>query len=243
MKYHANVKTVFISLLITLLFALFSVTLLFELNLTSPTLIVTEKILSNISNVDSSINIKFDSLERNFRDRVMVNNFSLSYSNNEILSFDKVEVKLGLFDIIKYFLGFDGSAEINFKDGEIILPKEILENSDSSGSSNQEKSNFNLEQIKSFLSSHALTLSFNNTLISSDIATAYDADISLSYLGKEETIVGEITSPLINASYRDYDLSLLNSDFSFSLSNSAFISLSASSLNLTDNLSDSISLS
>lgn len=243
MKYHANAKTVFISLLITLLFALFSVTLLFELNLTSPTLIVTEKILSNISNVDSSINIKFDSLERNFSDRVMVNNFSLSYSNNEILSFDKVEVKLGLFDIIKYFLGFDGSAEINFKDGEIILPKEILENSDSSGSSNQEKSNFNLEQIKSFLSSHALTLSFNNTLISSDIATAYDADISLSYLGKEETIVGEITSPLINASYRDYDLSLLNSDFSFSLSNSAFISLSASSLNLTDNLSDSISLS
>ncbi len=230
MKYHNNMKTILITCFVVLLFLSVSVFLLVALRLTSPTMIITDRLMKSISEVDSDFSLEFEGLERNFRDRVMLNNLSLYYKGEEFASFEKIEVKLGLFDAIAYIMNLGGSAEVNFRDGIVMLPDSFFEKSDNtSGISDAETDSPDIS-LSSFLSSHNITLSFNNTSLSTPYGEGTLDELYLSYLGSEETLVGEVKSSSLSLSYSGYDVTLLNPFISFSYGESVYLDITLSGL-------------
>lgn len=231
MKFHCNFKTVLISLLIIIIFFFSSIFLLFEFNLTSPTLLFTDNLISSLSSSSSDFSISFSSLERNFSSRVMVNELSLSYKGEKIANFDTVEVKLGIFDILSLLIGKNGNAIVNFNNGNIYIPDSIISNNSSSSSNSSSASSFS-DDITSFIKEHNISLSFTNTNLYSSILNLEKVDLSLSLLGEENSLVGDLYIPHISF---DYNSCLFNSNsasLSFTLSDSFFVKGDIDSLSL-----------
>lgn len=235
MKYHNNMKTILISFFVVLLFLSVSVFLLVKLNLTSPTMIITSRLFETFRSADSDITLEFDSLERNFRDRIMVRNLRLYYKGESFAFFDTIEVKLGLFDALSYILNLGGSAEVNFRGGEVVIPESLFslnesgsgEGTESSAASESVDSGSTEDiALSSFLSSHNITLSFNDTLLSTPYGNGTIDELYLSYLGSEETLVGELKSSSLSISYSGYDITLTDPDIAFTYGTSVFLSLS-----------------
>ncbi len=222
MRYHSNIKTISISILVALLFFTASFFILFTLNLTSPTLIVTNRILDSVSKVNSDVSFKFDGMERNFRDRVMIRDFSLYYKGENIASFDKIEVKLGLFDVLSYLLNIEGSAEIDFLDGSINVPLSLFSSSSESTATSdvdvtEEISARNNSSFMDYLTNHNLTLVLKNVDFSFDYGSVDIEKLEVSAIGTEGVITGALISPSASISYDSYslDLSLINISFSY----------------------------
>ncbi len=191
MRYHSNIQTVLTALLITFLFFLASLFLLFFLDLTSPTMIVTESLLSSLRKSSLDISLSFDRMERNFRDRVMIRDLKVYYSGEKAASFDRVEVKLGLFDVISYLLNLEGSAEVTLSEGTVNLDAFVL-SADRSTSSSPSSSADAANPFSSFLSSHNLTLSFSDVLLLSGALECTLDEGEVSYIGEEGKIAGNI---------------------------------------------------
>lgn len=220
MKFHCNFKTVLISLLIIIIFFFSSVFLLFEFNLTSPTLLFTDNLISSLSSSSGDFSFSFASLERNFSSRVMVNDLSLSYKGENIANFDTVEVKLGIFDILALLIGKNGNAIVNFNNGDIFIPDSIISNNSTSSSS--VSSSFT-DDITSFINEHNISLSFTNTNLYSSILNLEKVDISLSLLGEENSLVGDLYIPHISFDYNSYSINSNSASLSFTLSDSFFV--------------------
>lgn len=229
MKFHCNFKTVLISLLIIIIFFFSSIFLLFEFNLTSPTLLLTDNLISSLSSSSSDFSISFASLERNFSSRVMVNDLSLSYKGESIASFDTVEVKLGLFDIISLLIGKNGNAIVNFNNGNIFLPDSII--SDNSSLSDSTSSSSFTDDITSFIKEHNISLSFTNTNLYSSFFNLEKVALSLSLLGEKNSLVGELFIPHVSFNYNSYSINSNSASLSFSLSDSFFVKANIDSLN------------
>ena len=230
MKYHNNLKTIFITFFVVLMFLSVSVFLLVRLNLTSPTMIITDTLMKRISEADSDFSLEVENVERNFRDRVMLNNLSLYYRGEEFASFSTVEVKLGIFDAISYLLNLGGSAEIRFSDGSVTLISSLFEKSGSGGEA-KDLSEVD-DTISSFLSSHNMTLSFENTDLSTPYGSGNIDELYLSYLGSEKSIIGEMKSDSLSLSYSGYDVTVTSPVVNFQYGNSVFLSSSFSSVSV-----------
>lgn len=240
MKFHCNFKTVLISLLIIIIFFLSSIFLLFEFNLTSPTLLFTDKLISSLSSTNEDFSLSFSSLERNFSSRVMVNDLSLSYRGENIADFDTVEVKLGIFDIISLLIGKNGNAIINFNNGKIYLPDSIISDNYSS-STNSISSSSLTDDITSFIKEHNIVLSFTNTNLYSSALNLEKVDLALSLLGEENSLVGELYIPYISFDYNSYSINSNSASLSFTLSDSFFVKADIDSLNFeTDEIETNV---
>ncbi len=229
MKYHNNMKTILITCFVVLLFFSVSVFLLVALHLTSPTMIITDQLMKSISEVDSDFSLEFEGLERNFRDRVMLNNLRLYYKDEEFASFDKIEVKLGLFDAIAYIMNLGGSAEVNFRDGNVVLLDSFFGSSGTSGNDSAATAPDGVSpdiSLSTFLSSHNITLSFDNTSLTTPYGEGTVDELYLSYLGSEETLVGELKSSSLSLSYSGYDVTLVSPDISFTYGKTVYLDLS-----------------
>ena len=256
MRYHSNTKTVLIVLLITLLFFFASFFLLYELNLTSPTLIVTDYLMKKVSSVDSDISFSFENMERNFRDRVMIHNLSVSYKGDEIAFFDTVEVKLGLFDIISYFLDLEGSAEVDFQSGFVSLdpfmnrtgndfssseaapledgaPYQTADLSDEGNIDTEAASDDTIIPSK-FLSSHNITVNFSDvTLNAGEKISGRLEKLEVSYIGEEEKIVGDLKLPEVSLSLSGNTVTLSDTSLSFTCGDTVFLKGSVESVSLS----------
>jgi len=123
MKYHTTTSTIVISLLIVLMFIFVSCFIISSLNLTSPTLMLTNKLFDTWKASDSNINIEFSSIERNLRDRVFVNDLVIEYKDKELVSFEKVEIQRGLFSFLGYLVSGNGALKINAENGSVHIPQ------------------------------------------------------------------------------------------------------------------------
>ena len=79
-------------------------------------------------------------MERNFRDRVKVNDISVRYKEEEIAQIESVEIKMGLFDLFSFLIKGKTRAEIVAVNGEVKLTEEFF-NSLSSEDSNSSAEN------------------------------------------------------------------------------------------------------
>lgn len=122
MKYHSTASTIVISISIALMFILVSIFILTSLNMTSPTLMLTNKLFESWEELDSNISIEFTSIERNLRDRVYINGISIKYYDSEIAYFEDIEIKRGLFSLLRYALTGNGVLDIVAEHGKIQIP-------------------------------------------------------------------------------------------------------------------------
>ncbi len=219
MKFHNNIKTVLIVISVTVLFFVSSMLILFNLNLTSPTLIVTESILDSFSSADSDFSLSFDGMERNFRDRILINNLSLYYKGEKIAFFEKTEVKLGLFDIISYFFNFEGSAEIDFLTGNVNVDTSLF------SASEEKDSSLGDITLPSFLNSHNLILTFKDIDVSIDGTGGNVDELTLSYVAREEKLVGDGEISSFRVKVSGYDILLNNTAASFSWGKTIYVSV------------------
>lgn len=193
MKFHSDLKTVIISMVVLLLFFFSSLFIIAELNLTSPTLIVTTKILDDFKDKDGDISIEFSSLERNFRDRVMVNDLSLRFKGHEVAILDSVEIKLGLLDLISYFIRGTATPTIVVSKGELSIPLSLF--------SSEDNSNEGGEKPLSFETKYKFNVSILDLdLYVDDFLSIPDVDCYLHFGGLDDFSV-KLSSPL--AEYRN----------------------------------------
>lgn len=138
MKFHATPSTLLISIFIALVFVSVSVFIVSELNILSPTLIATNYLLDEIALIDSDINISFSSIERNLRDRFLIHNLLVRYKGKELLYFETITIKKGLFGVIQYALTGNGTLGIVADDGMLNLDS-VFSNMEKTEKSNPSK--------------------------------------------------------------------------------------------------------
>ena len=204
MKFHSNLKTVLISIFVLLLFVFSSVFIISELNLTSPTLLITNNLFAYFTEKDSDFTFTFSSLERNLRDRVKVNDILIKYKHEDLASIDSMEIKMGLLDLLSYIIRGKTSAEIVVENGNINISQALLDSfskSDSSVSENDDKEESKIKYSFTIRGEN-LSLSILDRWNISGISTSFDIDENLNNLK------ADIRIPSIGLTYDDYDISL-----------------------------------
>ncbi len=126
MKYHSPADTIIISILVLLVFAAVAVVTVSFLSMTSPTLILTERILSDLASAESPVSISFDSIDRNLRDGVFINNLQVYYKGSKAAGFETVRAHMGLFELLRYFVLSTGHLELEGMNGNITITPEML---------------------------------------------------------------------------------------------------------------------
>ena len=143
------------------MFVFSSVFIITELDLTSPTLLVTNSLFQNLTEKDTDISFSFLSMERNFRDRVKVNDITVKYKEIEVAEIDSIEIKMGIFDLLSYLMRGKTSAEIVAVNGEVRLTQSLFDSFNSgTNDAQEEKDNVEKEAKYNF------TISLENFSIS-----------------------------------------------------------------------------
>ena len=204
MKFHSNLKTVLITLGVLLMFVFSSVFIITELDLTSPTLLVTNSLFQNLIEKDTDISFSFLSMERNFRDRVKVNDITVKYKEIEVAEIDSIEIKMGIFDLLSYLMRGKTSAEIVAVNGEVRLTQSLFDSFNSgTNEAQEEKDNVEKEAKYNF------TISLENFSISLlDKWTIDGVSASVSMDERISKLNALINIPEVKLLYNDYEVGL-----------------------------------
>ena len=126
MKYHSTPSTILISIFVVLLFVGVSFFILSELNLTSPTLLVTNILFDELESIESDVGISFSSIERNLRDGINIHDIRITYKDHDLLYFENLSINRGLFYLSSYILTGSGRLGVVAENGYFELPSGIL---------------------------------------------------------------------------------------------------------------------
>ena len=129
MRYHSTFSTIAISIVVLLVFASVALFTVAVLSMTSPTLIATQELLKELSDASTPVSLSFDSMDRNFRDGIFINGLEVSVGGEEVASFERVTVHMGLFSLIRYLVLGSGSLEIEAESGWVDIPMALLSGS------------------------------------------------------------------------------------------------------------------
>ena len=203
MKFHSNLKTVLITLAVLLMFIFSSVFIITELDLTSPTLLVTNSLFQNFTEVDGDIALSFDSMERNFRDRVKVNNIKVKYKDNEIAQIESLEIKMGVFDLLSYLFRGKTSAVILAQNGEVKLTQSFFDSLNDGDISQSKTGSEKKEALYNFtLKLEDFSISLFDKWIIEGVSASVDMDEKISKLDAVVRI------PQVMLSYNEYEIGL-----------------------------------
>ena len=203
MKFHINLKTVLITLAVLLMFIFSSVFIITELDLTSPTLLVTNSLFQNYTEVDGDIALSFDSMERNFRDRVKVNNIKVKYKDNEIAQIESLEIKMGVFDLLSYLFRGKTGAVILAQNGEVKLTQSFFDSLNDEDISQSKAGSEKKEALYNFtLKLEDFSISLFDKWIIEGVSASVDMDEKISKLDAVVSI------PQVILSYNEYEIGL-----------------------------------
>lgn len=127
MRYHTRLSTLLISVIVVLIFAFVSISVIVALSQTSPTLLIANFIFSSLKTRNSDLSISFSSIERNLRDRIYVNDFQIAYKGEMLLSLEKITINRGLFSLLAYFFNHRGIIRIEANSGFINIPSSFFQ--------------------------------------------------------------------------------------------------------------------
>ncbi len=155
MKYHSDFTTAIITIGILLVFALVSVFIISSLDMTSPTLLITQRLFTTLNEANSDIGVSFKNVSRNLQHQIVINELSLTYRGKDFLSFDRITVGTGLFQFLGYFVAKDNPLEIKFHNGKVFISeemlKEFLPESENDPISAEHGSEFSLDSIRQLI--------------------------------------------------------------------------------------------
>ena len=211
MKFHSNLKTVLIALGVLLMFVFSSVFIITELDLTSPTLLVTNTLFQSLTEKDTDISFSFESMERNFRDRVKVNGITVKVKDIEVAEINSIEIKMGIFDLLSYLMRGKTSAEIVAENGDVKLTQALFD-SFKSGSNSTNKDKVNVEKEAKY--NFTLNLeNFSISILDEWIIDGVTASVSMDE--RMTKLDASIGIPEVKFTYNDYVVGL--NDVSFNI--------------------------
>lgn len=168
-------------------------------------------------------------MERNFRDRVMVNDISISYKDEEIAQIESVEIKMGLFDLFSFLIKGKTKAEIVAVNGEVKLTEEFF-NSFSSESDTTSENN----ETASKDSKYSFSVKLENIALTVlDKWRVEGISASMDIIDGFDNISANLKVPEINLKYDDYSLSLKEILLSLNMAEGLKASLSLDSASLS----------
>ena len=171
MKYHSPLSVILISLAVLLVFVSVALFAVFSLGMTSPTLMVTERLMRDAENADSPLSISFSSLDRSFMGGFTFNDLKVGYDGENIVSLDSVKVHMGIWGMVKYFFTGAGSLDIEADGGEISIPS-------FPSSSSQSKDVNAAFSVPDFLQDHRFSLHIHDVSLSAPFIYAEKAEFS-----------------------------------------------------------------
>ena len=186
------------------MFVFSSVFIITELDLTSPTLLVTNTLFQSLTEKDTDISFSFESMERNFRDRVKVNGITVKVKDIEVAEINSIEIKMGIFDLLSYLMRGKTSAEIVAENGDVKLTQALFDSfKNGSNSTNKDKVNVEKEAKYNF------TLNLENFSIS--ILDEWIIDGVTASVSMDERMIkldASIGIPEVKFTYNDYVVGL-----------------------------------
>ncbi|MBO8436707.1 MAG: translocation/assembly module TamB domain-containing protein [Spirochaetes bacterium] len=165
MKYHSPLSVILISLAVLLVFAGVALFAVFSLGMTSPTLMITERLLSEMESMDSPISFSVESAERSFRGGFTFNDAEIGYNGEMIAHLESVRFHMGIWGMVRYLFTGSGRLDIEIDGGEISVPP--LAVPEGGGGEGGESS------IPSFLTEHDISLHVHDVSFS---AFSFEAD-------------------------------------------------------------------
>ena len=143
-------------------------------------------------------------MERNFRDRVKVNDITVKYKEIEVAEIDSIEIKMGIFDLLSYLMRGKTSAEIVAVNGEVRLTQSLFDSFNSgTNDAQEEKDNVEKEAKYNF------TISLENFSISLlDKWTIDGVSASVSMDERISKLNALINIPEVKLLYNDYEVGL-----------------------------------
>ncbi len=224
MKFHSTISTIVISISVALMFALVGFFIITNLNMTSPTLIAANELLSMVENMDSDVEISFSSMDRNFREGVFINELEIKYKNNELFKADKVTVKKSLFALIKYLVKRGDMLSISIDRADLYIPH-------AEGSSASSSASFDIDKaldirLPDALAAWGLELDIFSLNVEYENERAQDVRLSLDWSYGIEGSKVSLNIP--SFSYQNGNIKAAMSDIAFSLSYDDSLALNAS---------------
>ena len=125
MKYHSPASTIIISLIVLVLFVAVAFFAVLSIGMTSPTLIVAELLMDDMRHAGSDISVSFESIERNLRDGIFINELEIGYRGEDVLTLDRVTVRMGILQLIRFALSGEGRLDIVGEGGSFTLPSSV----------------------------------------------------------------------------------------------------------------------
>ncbi len=233
MKYHTTFSTIVISLVVLLVFSVVALGTVIILSMTSPTLITTNIILDSLSEMDTSISVSFDSMERNFRDGVFINGLKIGYDGEEIVSFDRITVHMGLFSLIRYIALGNGKLNVEASNGSINIPPSFLERLKNSG---EREDNPSFDYL-SILDNYAFSIFIHDIDMNIlDIVTVYDFSLMTELEYGLDGINGRFQTETMEIDYENLNGRINRTVVDFSYDD--VISLNAAIDEITGNYDD-----
>ena len=196
MKYHSPISIIIISLIVLLLFVSVAFFAVFSIGLTSPTLIVTERLMSSLEKADSNLSFSFDSMERNLRGGFTINNLEVGYKDESVVSLERLRVHMGIPALLRYLVLGDGNLEIEGINGSISIP-DITGSGESSG-----ESGFSIPEF-----SRSISLHLHNIDISGMGVETEKAEISAYLSATDQSIRCEMNLPSITVDESGFSIS------------------------------------
>ena len=220
MKYHSPLSIIIISIIVLLLFVSVAYFAVFSLGMTSPTLIVAEKLMDDLRASDSPLSFSFDSIDRNFKGGFTVNNIEVGYNGENVAEIETLRVHMGIPALVRYLITGSGHLEVEGMNGSIAIPAIAGGGAAGSGIA---------------WGNHTASLHLHDIDISGYGVNAENTELSF-YL-EDDGIRSEMVLPHTEAVYEGYNLAsddiamtiVIRSDISVSLS-ASLITLDSDSL-------------
>ena len=171
MKYHSPASTIIISLIVLVLFVAVAFFAVLSIGMTSPTLIVAELLMDDMRHAGSDISVSFESIERNLRDGIFINELEIGYRGEDVLTLDRVTVRMGILQLIRFALSGEGRLDIVGEGASFTLPSSI------GGDGKQEERT--APAIPQVFSSHPVALHLEGISVDAGFFRTPDAAVSI----------------------------------------------------------------
>lgn len=186
MKYHSPISIIIISLIVLLLFVSVAFFAVFSIGLTSPTLIVAERVMEELKAAGGPLSFSFDSMDRNFRGGVSINGIEVDYQGESVVSLERVSIHMGIPALVRYLVLGDGRLEIEGVNGSISIPSSLISPEEGAAGDGT-----------GFTLSHSVAIHLHDIDLSGFGAEALDTDISLYAEGENGGIRAEMLLPAV----------------------------------------------
>lgn len=145
MKYHTTISTIIISVIILLVFTSLALWCVFSLDIYSPGSMVVDEVISLINN-DSDYNFSFESMDRQLRSGIKLNNLEFEYKGKTVAKADYIRLYLNPLQLLLRLVSGKGELSVELSGADIYI--DALFDGTKTAEKDSDSAGFSLSEIE-----------------------------------------------------------------------------------------------